>query len=105
MGLDSFARDVNGKLPDDASAAFARSGIELVGGMFSSNGDGGSFRGKVYANLIEATTGVSLYQEEIDSDTVKDMRHNIRLAISDLEELEKFFDICASYDLELRNWW
>ena len=105
MGLDTYARDVNGKLPEDAAAAFARSGVRLCGGMLSSNGDGGSFRGKVYADLIQATTGVSLYQEEIDSETVEDMNHNISLAIEDLNELKKFFQVCVDYQLELKGWW
>jgi hypothetical protein len=105
MGLDTYARDVNGNLPEDAAAEFARSGIKLCGGMFSSNGEGGSFRGKVYSSLVEAATGVSLYQESIDSETVEDMNHNIKLALQDLKELQKFFQVCVDYDLELKGWW
>lgn len=105
MGLDTYARGVNGTLPEDAASAFARSDIHLCGGMFSSNGDGGSFRGKVYANLIKATTGVDLYQETIESETVEEMNYNIGLAIRDLKELQKFFQVCVDYDLELKGWW
>jgi hypothetical protein len=105
MGLDTYARDVNGKLPEDAAAEFARSGIQLCGGMLSSNGDGGSFRGKVYANLVKAATGVDLYQESIDSETVEEMNYNLSLALRDLRELQKFFQVCVDYDLELKGWW
>ena len=105
MGLDTYARDANGKLPDDAKAAFARSGINLVGGLLSSNGDGGSFRGKVYAKLIKDTTGVDLYQEQIDTETVRLMAHNVSLAIQDLKQIQKFLDICVMYDLELWGSW
>ena len=105
MGLDTYARDANGKLPDDAKAAFARSGINLVGGLLSSNGDRGSFRGKVYAKLIKDTTGVDLYQEQIDTETIEDMEHNIDLTIKDLREIQTFLDICIDYNLELWGSW
>ena len=108
MGLDTYARDANGKLPDDARSAFARSGVNLCGGMFSSrsgSGESGSFRGKVYAKLIKDTTGVDLYQEQIDTETVRLMAHNVSLAIQDLKQIQKFLDICVMYDLELWGSW
>lgn len=105
MGLDTFARDEHGELPEDAAAAFASAGINLCGGMFSSNGDGGSFRGKVYSDLVESATGISLYHEKIDSDTVSAMYDSIRIAVEGLIELEKFFKVCDEFGLELNGWW
>ncbi len=115
MGLDTYARkevtcDECGtgktkKLPEDAAAAFASAGISLVGGMFSSGGDGGSFRGKVYSSLVEAATGISLYEEWIEPERVKQMADDIHNAMVDLQNLDKFFSICDEYGLGLQGWW
>lgn len=114
MGLDTYARkDVScecgqgtvKKLPEAAAAAFEGAGISLVGGMFSGNGNTGSFRGKVYSQLVEAATGQSLYQEWIEPETVRQMADAIHNAVIDLQELEKFFAVCDEYELGLRGWW
>ena len=114
MGLDTYARKEvicecgEGKvkkLPPDAATAFEGAGIKLCGGMLSSTGDGGSFRGKVYSKLVEAATGVSLYEEWIEPETVKEMSEAIHNAAIDLRELDKFFTICAEYELGLEGWW
>lgn len=115
MGLDTYARkEVTcnecgqgkvRKLPEDAAAAFEDAGIELCGGMFSSNGDGGSFRGKVYNGLVEAATGQSLYQEWIEPERVSQMFDDIHNARVDLENLEKFLAVCDKYGLGLQGWW
>jgi hypothetical protein len=45
--------------------------LNLCGGLFYGHGSG-SFRGKVYAEIIEAVSGISLYREKIpNSDVVK----------------------------------
>ena len=59
MGLDTFASRVPGTVTLDAADERAFDGLELCGGIFS--GDGGSFRGKIYDELILGVTGVSLY--------------------------------------------
>ena len=64
MGLDSFW-----KLPKRKKKPVFEPELMLCGGMLSGHGNG-SFRGKVYDHLIESVTGVSLYQEEIDDETV-----------------------------------
>lgn len=57
--------------------------IQLVGGIVSGNGPY-SFRGKVYDGFVEKYTGVSLYQQRIDNDTVVEMAD----ALDDLEWLD-----------------
>lgn len=75
MGLDNFwIRDPTDKqvvdLPFDPP-------LHLVGGMFSGHG-AGSFRGKVYAAIVEEATGVSLYQGFIPNETVQAMATSLR---------------------------
>lgn len=65
MGLDSFAmvgtEKMDGKL-------FEHLPPVLCGGMFS---DGcSSIRGKVYNEVVESTSGISLYQEKIPNTQV-----------------------------------
>lgn len=55
----------------------------LCGGLFSSNGNGGSFRGKVYNDFIESISGVTLYQEMMSSDDIEKIVNNLRLVLSD----------------------
>jgi hypothetical protein len=73
MGLDTYAsrspEDL--VLTEEDLQAFADAQIELCGGIFS--GEGGSFRGKVYASLLLDITGVSLYAEWIPPETVHQM--------------------------------
>lgn len=79
MGLDSYFRDNNGK---EMIVELGRP-INLAGGLFSGNGCDGSFRGKVYASLVEEVTGHSLYQEEISNKTVKEMAAKLGAFASD----------------------
>ena len=73
MGLDTFAsrsqEDI--VLSKEDIQAFNDAEITLCGGIFS--GDGGSFRGKVYASLILEITGESLYAEWLPPETVRAM--------------------------------
>jgi len=70
MGLDTFAS----RSPEDIILsegdlqAFTDAHISLCGGLFS--GNGGSFRGKVYASLVSSITGESLYAEWLPPETV-----------------------------------
>ncbi len=68
MGLDSFAM-VGTEQMD--GALFKHLPPVLCGGMFS---DGeSSIRGKVYDVFVSKHTGVSLYQEKIDNETIGEM--------------------------------
>src|SRR5262245_23531545 len=76
MGLDTYAM-----MPDESAEHGTRSlseeerslfsGIKLVGGVFSSHGCAGSFRGKIYSGLIERLAGESLFQEWMSPETVR----------------------------------
>ena len=120
MGLDTYAS----RSPDDLvlhtgdNQAFEEAQIELCGGIFS--GEGGSFRGKVYSTLILEITGVSLYQEWIPPETVKEMYRALagcdpESAVTESDsldrnpgeiiELRKFFKVCADRGLGLINSW
>jgi hypothetical protein len=102
MGLDTYAvNSIGGPLNDDQKQAFRRKHIRIRSLSVDNNGSNGYFRGKVYANLIKSTTGYSLYQEKIEPEDVEDMLHNLRLAIDDMIELEKFLEVCVEYELAL----
>jgi len=67
MGLDNYW-----ELPEGVDEPAFEPELQLCGGLFSANGSG-SFRGKVYNGIVEALTGVSLYEDKIDSEQVKNM--------------------------------
>lgn len=121
MGLDTFASRSPDRVEvtEDDERAFETVG-ELCGGMFS--GDGGSFRGKVYLDVVERVTGENLGQEWIPPDTVRRMW--LALDRSDPEEvarasaddrypatagevqaLARFLRVCAERGLGLIGWW
>jgi len=121
MGLDTFAsRSLDTiKLSDKDVAAFEKEDINLCEGMFS---DGGaSFRGKVYFPIIMAVTGVNMYQEWIPPETVYEMWQAFENCDPDqftddsswnrhsdpdsINELRKFFKVCAELKLGLIGWW
>ena len=127
MGLDNYAaRHPEGGLTEEDEQAFRDASIDLCGGMHS---DGViSFRGKWYDPLVSHVTGVSLYQEWIPPETVREMaaalnrysarrlariwdrvwpmpwedsRHSER----EVADLQRFFAICAERGLGLKGWW
>jgi hypothetical protein len=119
MGLDTFAaytpEDV--ELSEEDLQAFADADISLCGGIFSGDGCDGSFRGKVYAELILEVTGQSLYAEWIPPETVKEMYDTLmavdpeeaaawgsRNVAQDVLELRKFFKVCSERGLGLVGW-
>jgi hypothetical protein len=65
MGLDTYAYYTNPQtqkpemMPDDLFQGVG----SLCGGLFS-DGQGSSFRGKVYAGFLRNAIGLDLYQEE-----------------------------------------
>ena len=115
MGLDTFAARTpqDEELSEEDSRAFA--GIALCGGLHS--GADGTFRGKVYASLIDGVTGVSLYQEWIAPEVVRKMAVAFdacdaeRVAVEfdrlpvECEHLRRFFEICGERGLGLIGWW
>jgi hypothetical protein len=120
MGLDTFASrsadDI--ELQDDDLQAFVDADISLCGGIFSGGGNDGSFRGKVYAELILEVTGQSLYAEWIPPEIVKEMYTSLKVAdpeeaaawgyrntAQEVLELCKFFKVCSERRLGLLGWW
>jgi hypothetical protein len=95
--------------------AFKEADIELCGGIFSGSGNDGSFRGKVYVMMILEITGVSLNQDWIPPETVREMyealltyyakdNENISENGSQTHDLPKFFQVCSERGLGLVGW-
>ena len=117
MGLDSFFRKSRDELGVELECdlpKFDDPQPSLCGGMFSGHGFDGSFRGKVYAELVEDITGVSLYSEWIDNDIVKLMADKLDAACqrqeyvygdSDLYDLARVFRAFADAGYSLTGWW
>lgn len=121
MGLDTYAApSPESELTEDDKSAFAAADLQLCGGFHS--GDAGSFRGKVYADVVERVTGVSLYQEWIPPETVRamaasfahsdpesvarDMAGELHAPTAhEIRSLGNFFGVCADRGLGLVGWW
>jgi hypothetical protein len=123
MGLDVYAlRSLEEPLAEEDVLAFDKANIELCGGIFS--GDGGSFRGKVYDTLILDITEVSLYQQWIPTEIVREMAAALHLVDRKefdktapekyryekfnsytIEHLCRFFDVCVERGLGLAGDW
>jgi hypothetical protein len=121
MGLDTFASRSPDhiELTDEDIKSFEEAGIKLCGGIFSGNGNDGSFRGKIYVLLIQDITGESLFQNWISPETVREMHKALetcdpqqvlqenswyRNSPADIFELRKFFRVCSKRGLGLINW-
>ena len=120
MGLDTYAaRGPDEKLTAEDERAFADVG-QLCGGFYS--GDAGSFRGKVYSDVVERVTGESLYQEWIPPETVRAMAeafarcdpeaveqevaHEVHATTaSEIRSLAAFLRVCADRGLGLAGWY
>jgi hypothetical protein len=116
MGLDTYAATDKDSidLPDEIKKQFSDADIKLCGGMFSGNGNDGSFRGKVYYELIYEITLLTLYSDWIEPHWVKIMYNNFVAAYNnptyndkkdDISNLIKFFKVCVDNNLGLINWW
>jgi hypothetical protein len=90
MGLDNYWK----KSKDEAGVI--EGDFKICYGIFSGSGNE-SFRGKVYARIVEDITGVSLYGDpetcEISHETVKQMA-------DDLEKTEFIPEYISHYDIE-----
>jgi hypothetical protein len=120
MGLDTYAsRSPEGELGDDDKQAFDQADLQLCWGMHS--GTGGSFRGKVYSDMVEHVSGVSLHQEWIPPETVRAMAEAFQRcdpeavesdmadehyapSAHEVRELQTFLQICADRGLGLVGW-
>jgi hypothetical protein len=62
MGLDTYAARSPGniELTEEDIQAFQEADISLCGGLFSGDGNDGSFRGKVYVMLVLEITARTL---------------------------------------------
>jgi hypothetical protein len=121
MGLDTYAaRTPEGDLTEEDARAFDAVDVQLCGGIWS--GDARSFRGKVYADVVERVTGVSLYEEWIPPETVRTMAEAFSRCDADavagelagevhaptaeeVRSLAVFFRVCAERGLGLTGWW
>jgi hypothetical protein len=83
MGLDTYAmqRGADGKWEVAPDGPF--DGLELCGGLCSGGAGSSSIRGKVYAHVVQAATGESLYQERIAPETVAQMARLLRAAVEE----------------------
>jgi hypothetical protein len=85
MGLDTYAtqRDTGGEWEVAPDEPF--DGIELCGGICSGGTGSSSIRGKVYAHVVQAATGESLYQQRIAPETVAEMARLLRAAVDEAQ--------------------
>lgn len=117
VGLDTYASRTVGTsdLTAEDERAFDGAGIELCGGFNS--GSSGSFRGKVYASAVSDVTGISLYQEWISPEEMRQMAASLQVCdpekvaakdgdvtASEVRNLAAFFQICAERGLGLFGW-
>lgn len=121
MGLDTYAVVVknSGEYKIASRKPFASIPPVLVGGLLSGNGDGPSFRGKVYNDYVQEVTGESLYQEFIPTEKVKEMANKLEEAVKErkfaevtnpvsAEEahaLTQWFRVCAENGYAVIGWW
>jgi hypothetical protein len=90
MGLDNIwkkSKDENG---------FIEGEFKICGGVFSGHGND-SFRGKVYARLVEDITGVSLYG---DPETFETPNETVKQMADDLDATEWRDSYIQNYDIE-----
>ena len=111
MGLDCFWKNAEGQ-----TAKVDRE-FDICGGMLSDHGST-SFRGKVYNDLVEQASEISLYQETIDNATCLkisncldnfDFRHYRHawypIDRTEFEEFKEMFRIHSQLGHSLHGWW
>jgi hypothetical protein len=123
MGLDTYAS----RSPDEVELtaedqlAFEQAAIELCGGFWSGVGDHSSFRGKVYVAVVTRVAGVSLSEEWIPPEEVREIaaafdrcdparmveesqRDAYPVTRFEVLELSRFFRLCVERGLGLIGW-
>ena len=119
MGLDTYASRSPDEivLTEEDLQAFADAQITLCGGLFS--GVDGSFRGKVYVNLVLEITGENIAQMWTPPETVQKMyaallacdpeeairQYDVDNTADEILELRKFFKVCSERGLGLVGWY
>ncbi len=91
MGLENFWQI------DEDTPGFIEGDFQVVYGPFSNKGNS-SFRGKAYDDIIEPITGVSLYEDKIEIETIRKMNEKIQEC-----SCEKAREL-AGYDLKEKEW-
>jgi hypothetical protein len=86
MGLDNLWKK------NDNETASVEGEFQICGGMFSGHGND-SFRGKVYARIIEDITNENLYDDVIPNEKIKEMADA-------LESTEFIPEYIVRYDIE-----
>lgn len=117
MGLDTFAAKSEGEtdLTVKDLAAFEKEDIQLA--EYDLSFGSASFRGKIYAPLVDQITGVSLYNLYIYPEVVYDMWKSFEKTdpntvavkpywtksqnVEAIQQLKKFFKVCADCKLGL----
>lgn len=105
MGLDTYAYHLNsdGKAVPMPDHLFAHIPPVLCGGLFSGNGCGASFRGKVYNAFTANAAGLDLYREEIPNPVVSRAVDALDQWILENPHLE-FSDISPEEIRALADW-
>jgi hypothetical protein len=85
MGLDTYATQRGADGQSEVAPDGPFDGIELCGGICSGGAGSSSIRGKVYAYVVQAATGESLYQERIEPETVAEMARLLRTAVGEAQ--------------------
>lgn len=91
MGLDNFWQI------DTETPGYIEGDFNVCYGNFSNKGNS-SFRGRAYDDIIEPLTGVSLYEDKIEMDTILKMNEKIQEC-----PFEKAREL-AGYDLKEEEW-
>lgn len=82
LGLDTYA------MAQDEHGAWRHAPDEQFEGLRLADGWGSSsIRGKVYAEVVEAATGHSLYQQHIEPPTVAEMAARLREAVEQAKQM------------------
>ena len=125
MGLDTYASRSPGdiELTDQDRRAFEAAGVDLCGGIYS--GNDGSFRGEVYWSVVLEVTGVSLTNEWLAPEIVREMAEKLnaiapetlaetndslqveshgKTNVEETASLQCFFALCANRNLGLIGW-
>lgn len=116
MGLDSYFKIKTYETPE-----FSKD-ISLCGGLCSSNGSDGSFRGKIYDHIIAKVTSgkYTLYENELSPEQVKDIsfalqnheylsswneESNFNVSPEEYKSLQKLFKEAVEKECVLIGWW